>query len=67
MTVLRIERPVSRYEGWKRAFDGDPAGRARGGVRGHRVLRPIDSPNDDRPRVRRTPAGGGVPGRCRWV
>ncbi|HZV51596.1 MAG TPA: hypothetical protein VFD49_17740 [Candidatus Dormibacteraeota bacterium] len=45
MTVLRIEHPVSRYEDWKRAFDSDPAGRARGGVRRYRVLRPIDDPN----------------------
>jgi len=26
MDVLRIEHPVRDYDGWKKAFDGDPAG-----------------------------------------
>jgi len=41
-TVLRIEHPVPDYDAWKAAFDADPAGRARSGVRDFRVLRPVD-------------------------
>ena len=41
-TVLRIEHPVPDYETWKAAFDADPVGRARSGVRDFRVLRPVD-------------------------
>ncbi|GIU94102.1 MAG: hypothetical protein KatS3mg012_0559 [Gaiellaceae bacterium] len=42
MYVLRIEHRVPDFEAWKRAFDSDPVGRERGGVRRHRVLRPAD-------------------------
>ena len=42
MYVLRIEHPVPDFDAWKRAFDSDPVGRERGGVRGYRVLRPVD-------------------------
>ena len=42
--ILRIEHPVTTYEGWKNAFDGDPAGREKSGVRRYRILRPIDDP-----------------------
>ena len=45
MYVLHIEHPVPNYEGWKRAFDSDPMGRAQAGVRRHRVLRAVDEPN----------------------
>jgi hypothetical protein len=45
MTVLRIEHPVPDFDGWKRAFDSDPAGRKAGGVRSYRVLRPVDDRN----------------------
>ena len=41
-TVLRIEHPVPDYEAWRAAFDADPVGRARSGVRDFRVLRPVD-------------------------
>jgi quinol monooxygenase YgiN len=37
---------VPNYDGWKAAFDGDPVGRKRSGVRRYRILRPIDNPND---------------------
>jgi hypothetical protein len=38
--VVRVEHPVPEYESWKRdAFDRDPLGRGRSGVRRHRVLR----------------------------
>jgi len=45
MYVLRIEHPVPDFDGWKKAFDSDPVGREKSGVRRYRVLRPIDDPN----------------------
>lgn len=45
MYVLRIEHPVPDFNGWKKAFDSDPVGREKSGVRRYRVLRPIDDPN----------------------
>jgi hypothetical protein len=45
MTILRIEHPVGDYEAWKAAFDADPVGRERSGVRRYQILRPIDDPN----------------------
>jgi hypothetical protein len=44
MYILRIEHPVSDFEGWKKAFDSDPVGREKSGVRQYRILRPIDDP-----------------------
>lgn len=44
-TTLRIEHPVGNYDSWKRAFDSDPIGRQKSGVRRYRILRPIDDPN----------------------
>jgi hypothetical protein len=45
MTILHIEHPIRDFDTWKAAFDRDPAGRERSGVRRYRVLRPIDDPN----------------------
>jgi hypothetical protein len=45
MFILRIEHPVPDFSGWKKAFDSDPIGREKSGVRRYRVLRPIDEPN----------------------
>jgi hypothetical protein len=45
MYVLRIEHPVPDYEAWKQAFDGDPVGRERSGVRRYRIMRALDDPN----------------------
>lgn len=45
MHVLRVEHDVPSYDEWKRAFDGDPIGRAAGGVRSYRVLRAADDPD----------------------
>jgi hypothetical protein len=45
MVVLQIEHAVPNFDGWKQAFDSDPVGRERSGVRQYRVLRPIDNPN----------------------
>lgn len=45
MVTLRIQHAVPSYEGWKRAFDNDPASRREGGVRRYRVYRDTDDPN----------------------
>ena len=45
MYMLRIEHPVPSYEGWKQAFESDPVGRKKSGVRRYQILRPIDNPN----------------------
>lgn len=45
MYMLRIEHPVPNYDGWKQAFDSDPVGRVKSGVRRYQILRPIDNPN----------------------
>jgi len=45
MTILHIEHPIRDFDTWKAAFERDPIGRERSGVRGYRVLRPIDDPN----------------------
>ena len=44
MTILRIEHPVRDYDSWKEAFNADPVGRERSGVRRYRVMRPLDDP-----------------------
>ena len=43
--MLRIEHPVPNYDGWKQAFDSDPVGREKSGVRRYQILRPVDNPN----------------------
>jgi hypothetical protein len=45
MHILRIEHAVPDFNGWKKAFDSDPIGREKSGVRRYRVLRPIDAPD----------------------
>jgi hypothetical protein len=45
MHILRIEHQIRDFNSWKAAFDKDPIGRQQSGVRGHRILRPIDDPN----------------------
>jgi hypothetical protein len=42
MYILRIEHPVTDYNGWKQAFDSDPVGREKMGVRRYQILRPVD-------------------------
>jgi hypothetical protein len=44
-TILRIEHPVLDYAAWKAAFDSDPIGRERSGVRRYQIQRAIDDPN----------------------
>lgn len=44
-TILRIEHSVQDFDGWKKkAFDSDPLGREKSGVRRYQVLRPVDNP-----------------------
>lgn len=45
MPILRIEHPVPDFDGWKRAFDSDPVGRKRSGVRRYQIFRSLDDPN----------------------
>jgi hypothetical protein len=45
MYILHIEHPVPNYEAWKQAFDSDPVGRVKMGVRRYHILRPLDDPN----------------------
>jgi hypothetical protein len=45
VAVLRIEHPVPDYDAWKEAFDNDPAGRQRSGVRRYTIMRPVQNPN----------------------
>ena len=35
MPLLTIEHAVPNFDGWKQAFDSDPAGRKQSGVRAH--------------------------------
>lgn len=44
MPTLRIEHQIHDFDTWKAAFDRDPAGRQRAGVRRYRVSRPVDDP-----------------------
>lgn len=44
MTTLHIEHPVTDFSTWKAAFDRFAEVRARSGVCGHRILRPVDDP-----------------------
>jgi hypothetical protein len=45
MIIVQIEHPVPNFDAWKKAFDSDPVGRERSGVRRYKVLRPIDNQN----------------------
>ena len=45
MVVLQIEHSVANFDGWKQAFDADPAGRRRMGVHRYRILRPVTDPD----------------------
>jgi len=45
MQILRIEHKVPNFDGWKQAFDSDPIGRKKSGVKRYRVYRPADDPN----------------------
>jgi ribosomal protein L35AE/L33A len=45
MYILHIEHPVPDYNAWKRAYDSDPVGREKSGVRFYRISRAVDDPN----------------------
>ena len=45
MVVLQIEHTVANFNGWKQAFDSDPVGRQRMGVRRYRIMRPVGDPD----------------------
>ena len=42
MATLHIEHPITDFDTWKAAFDRFAEARAQSGVRGHRILRPVD-------------------------
>jgi hypothetical protein len=43
--VLRIEHTIGNFDFWKAAFDSDPIGRQKSGVRRYRILHPTDDKN----------------------
>ena len=43
-TTLKIEHAIVDFEIWKQAFERDPIGRDRSGVRRYRIFRPLDDP-----------------------
>lgn len=45
MVIVQIEHPVPDFTAWKAAFDSDPVGRERSGVRRYQILRPVNDPN----------------------
>jgi hypothetical protein len=45
MIILRIQHSVSNFDGWKRAFDGDPVNRKASGVRRYHIHRSVADPN----------------------
>jgi len=45
MIILQIEHPVPDFDGWKKAFDGDPLNRKKSGVKSYRIFRAIGNPN----------------------
>jgi len=45
MAMLHIQHNVRNFEGWKRAFDGDPVDRKACGVRRYRVHRSVADPS----------------------
>jgi len=45
MPTLHIEHAVPSFDGWKKAFESDPADRKRSGVRRYRISQSVDDPN----------------------
>lgn len=45
MHTVQIEHPVPNFDGWKVAFDRDPAHRKASGVRCYRISRPVNNLN----------------------
>ena len=44
MIVLQLEHNVSSYDGWKKAFDSDPIGRKKSGVKRYQLYQSVDDP-----------------------
>jgi hypothetical protein len=44
MFTVQIEHPIPDFNGWRAAFDRDPARREASGVRRYRIFRPVDDP-----------------------
>jgi len=42
MATLHIEHPITDFGAWKAAFDRFAEARVKSGVRGHRIMRPVD-------------------------
>lgn len=61
MTIVHIEHPTVGFDAWKAAFDRDPIGRKRVGVRHYRIVRDVEERNhvaidlvfEDRPAAER--------------
>ena len=45
MHTVQIEHPIRDFDGWKAAFDRDPARREASGVHRYRIFRPVDDPH----------------------
>lgn len=45
MIRLHIEHEVRHFDAWKNAFDSDPVGRQKLGVRYYQILQSVDNPN----------------------
>ena len=43
--MLRVQHSVPNFDGWKRAFEGDPIDRRGSGVRSYAVHRSVADPN----------------------
>ena len=45
MATIVIQHKVADFNGWKKAFESDPLGRAKNGVSGHAIYRGADEPD----------------------
>jgi hypothetical protein len=45
MSILQIEHKVPDFVGWKKAFDSDPLGREKSGVRRYSIYCPHEDPH----------------------
>ncbi len=45
MYIVQIQHPAPDFDAWKEAFDGDPLGREKSGIRSYRISRPVDHPH----------------------
>jgi hypothetical protein len=45
MYIVQVEHQIPDFATWKEAFDSDPIGRERSGVRRYRIMHPVDNPS----------------------